>query len=163
MAPGTVRPKVKKTAVGMGQIGMAQRPACLTAVLGSCIGVALYHRKLQLGMLGHVVLPCSSGQTANPGKFADTAVPYMLRLFATRQVAPADLVAKIVGGASMFDRIGPLKIGEANRRAIIENLEGAGIRIVGKDVGGTKGRRISFDCASGLLTVETVGSPPKCF
>lgn len=147
--------------VGMGQILSGQGPVCLTAVLGSCIGVAVYHPGLQLGILGHVVLPHSRGESAIPGKFADTAIRRMLGLLRDHQVSPFAAVAKIAGGACMFGSAGGVHIGEENARAVVEYLEKASVRIVAQDVGGNCGRRIRFDCRTGRMTVETVGRPPR--
>jgi chemotaxis protein CheD len=71
------------------------------------------------------------------------------------------LTAKFAGGANMFSGSGPLQIGEANAEAVARALDRAGIRIVGQDVGGTKGRRVTFDCASGEMTVECAGRPAR--
>jgi len=150
-----------KTAVGMGQIALARKPACLTAVLGSCVGVALYHKRLEIGALAHVVLPQSNGASAKPGKFADTAIPYMLQLLAAEGASSAGLIAKITGGSQMFGAGGPLQIGEDNRVAVTQYLARAGVRIDDSDLGGSKGRRITLDCGTGLLTIEVVGQPPR--
>ena len=37
----------------------------------------------------------------------------------------------------------------------------AGIRVAGQDVGGTQGRRVDFDCASGEMTVQCAGQPAR--
>jgi chemotaxis protein CheD len=145
----------------MGQIAIAEGPACLTAILGSCIGVALYDKKRQLGVLAHVILADSGGRTTSPGKFADTAIPHMLRLLQNRGAKPTDLVAKIVGGACMFGGGGPIQIGEDNAEATAKALRAASISVSGKDIGGTSGRRISLDCSTGTITSGTIGNPPK--
>jgi DNA-binding response OmpR family regulator/chemotaxis receptor (MCP) glutamine deamidase CheD len=120
---------------------------------------ALSNPKRGIGVLSHVVLPSADGRSGTPGKFADTAVPYMLQLL--REMAPAGdgLVAKIAGGASMFGRSMPLEVGENNVRSIVQALEAANIRIAGRDVGGGKGRRVTLDCSSGALLVEVLGRP----
>ncbi len=161
MASGTAIETTRDQIVGMGQIAIAQKPVCLTAVLGSCIGVALHHRRSQLGVFAHVVLPDSGGRAANPGKFADTAIRHMLELLQRRQATTSGLTAKLVGGACMFGATGPMQIGQANVEAISRLLQDAGIRVAKKDLGGASGRRISFDCGSGLVTIETVGNPPR--
>ncbi len=147
--------------VGMGQIVPGRQPGCLTAILGSCIGVTFYHERLQLGVLGHVVLPDSNGQGTNPGKFADTAIPHMIELLKQHGIGPGELDAKITGGACMFGSDGPMQIGDANVKAVVEALKTAEVSIAGKDTGGSAGRRISFDCTTGLLTIDTVGNPSK--
>ena len=47
--------------------------------LGSCIGVALLDRASPVAGLAHVVLPEGRSGTAVPAKFADTAVPELIR------------------------------------------------------------------------------------
>jgi chemotaxis protein CheD len=61
----------------------------------------------------------------------------------------------------MFGNGGPLQIGEANIKAASKALEDAGISIVGRDLGGTSGRRIQFDSANGQVSVTSVGLPVR--
>jgi chemotaxis protein CheD len=157
----TAEEAVKKQSVGMGQIVLAEKPTCLTAVLGSCVGVALYHPRLHLGILGHVVLPVSHDTAGQPGKFADTAIPHMLQQLATHGATRAGLIAKVAGGACMFANAGPMQIGDSNIAAVLRALESAGVRLDGKDVGGTSGRRMCLSCETGEVTVEAAGKPPR--
>jgi chemotaxis protein CheD len=145
------------TSVGMGQIAMGQASQRLTSVLGSCVGVAMYHAPSKTGALGHIVLPKSDGRTGAPGKFADTAIPYMLDLFKKAGVPAAKLVIKLAGGANMFSRPGPMQIGDSNIAAVEEILKAAGLRVAARDLAGTSGRRVSLFCESGELLVETNG------
>ncbi len=161
MSHSTVLDTGQPIAVGMGQIRLARGPALLGAVLGSCVGVALYAPRLRIGGLGHIVLPDSKGQSASAGKFADTAIPAMLHEFEALGVRPSGLVAKIAGGACMFSMSGPLQIGTANVEATLRILGHAGIAVAARDVGGTKGRRVRLDCTTGVLEVEMVGCPPQ--
>lgn len=147
--------------VGMGQAILASAPVHLSAVLGSCVGVALYHRRLKLGALAHVVLPDSTGRPGVPGKFADTAVPFMIQQLEAKGAMRSQLTAKIAGGACMFGAGGPLQIGDANIEAVTKALGAMGIRIQAHDVGGTKGRRVTLDCATGQLLVQIVGESSR--
>ena len=150
------------TAVGMGDAAFARAPTRLTAILGSCVAVALYDQTHRSGMLAHVVLPSANGGLAHPTKFADTAVPHMLSMLGPRGVKPGELTAKLVGGACMFGGAGRLMdIGRHNAEVASEALEAAGIQVTGRDIGGTVGRRICFDLATGVLTVESPGNPPR--
>ena len=157
MASHTDLATARYQTVGMGQIAVGQDKDRLVAILGSCIGLTLHHERLKLGILAHIVLPYSNGQEANPGKFADTAIPYMLDLFEQHEIKPIGLTAKLVGGARMFGTIGPMQIGKVNADTIIRTLDAMHIRVKNKDIGGTNGRRISFDCSTGKITVETIG------
>ncbi|HLA83157.1 MAG TPA: chemotaxis protein CheD [Thermoguttaceae bacterium] len=147
--------------VGMGQIVLASGPTHLTAVLGSCIAVTMHAPKHETGVLAHVILAQSSGRNSPPGKFADTAVPEMIRMMEAAGAARDDIVARLAGGANIFGRPGPLQIGNANIEAITQILKQAGIPIKAEDIGGTKGRRVSFDCQTGSLTIEMAGSPAR--
>ncbi len=152
----TIAPAQKKN-VGMGQIAVAKAPAFLCSVLGSCVGLALYHPRLKFGAYAHIVLPKASGRGALPGKFADTAVPHMLAELSKEGVPRQGLVAKIAGGACMFGVSGPLQIGDTNIEAVQSLLAKENIRIVAKEVGGQKGRRVTLDCSTGELLVEIAG------
>jgi chemotaxis protein CheD len=157
MASCTAHELAAHTPVGIGQAALASEPARLTTILGSCVALALYSPQLRLGMLSHVVLPRSTGPTNYPAKFADTAVPHMLATLHSHGVRLGELVARIAGGACMFGDGKFMQIGDANVQATTEALAAAGLRIVGQDVGGTVGRRICFDLATGSITVECIG------
>jgi chemotaxis protein CheD len=147
--------------VRMGQAALAGAPTRLKAVVGSCIGVTVYSPNLRLGMLSHVVLPRAKGRTAYPAKYADTAVGHMRAVLESRGARAGGLVAKIVGGACMFGGGVSMQIGEDNIHAAAAALRAAGIRIAGSEVGGTIGRRLSFDLATGDVIVESVGGRPR--
>ncbi len=161
-APNTAT-SPQATAVGMGQTGVGSHPSRFSAVLGSCIGVALYHRHLRLGAMGHVVLPSSSGRDGTPGKFADTAIPHLVELLKRKGASTSQLTAKIAGGACMFGATGPMQIGLANAEAVRNQLKALRIPILAEDIGGSKGRRVVFDCDNGAMSIETVGCKPKVF
>jgi chemotaxis protein CheD len=149
------------TTVGMGQAALAAGPARLTTIVGSCIAIALYSPRLQLGMLSHAVLPRSSGETLYPAKFADTAVTHMLSVLAQHGATPSGLIARVAGGACMFGDGKFMQIGETNVQAARDALAEADICVVGQHVGGTAGRRINFDLATGSVTVERLGHPSQ--
>jgi chemotaxis protein CheD len=147
--------------VGMGQAVFATEPSRLTTILGSCVAVSLYSTRRRSGMLSHIVLPKSRNAVENPAKYADTAIPHMLSALRCEGVTPKELIAKVVGGACMFGDNQLSKIGDSNIQAAIQALEDAGINIVARDGGGNSGRRVSFDLATGIITVASVGRPAR--
>ena len=153
--------EVTVTKVKMAGIDFAKAPGSMETLLGSCIGVAIWDRMTKQGGLAHVVLPESAGRGGTPGKFADIAVPQMLEILRKQGLPTYGLTAKLAGGANMFNGSGPLQIGNANAVAVAAALKKAGIRVAGQDVGGTHGRRITFDCASGEMTVQCPGQPTR--
>lgn len=144
--------------VGIAKIESAKAPSCLTAVLGSGIGIAIYEPGSDFGMLAHTMLPDSRGRPAKPGKFVDTAVPYMIDELTRQGAQRNDLVAKVAGASSMFGQPSLLEICDANRQAAIEAIRSAGISLLGTSLGGSKGRRVRFEPESGQLTVEITGA-----
>jgi chemotaxis protein CheD len=161
MSSPSVADPLAVTFVGMGEAAIAQQSGRLMAVLGSCVGVTLYHPRLQLGMLCHVVLPEFYNPTDQPSKFADSAIPWMVGKMSERGALPSQLVAKIVGGACMFSQAGPMQIGGENIRAVLEALESVPIPVIARDVGGNCGRRICFDVATGDIAIESAGAIVK--
>ncbi len=160
MSPSAVAQEKKHAPVNMGQHVFGQAPDRFTSVLGSCIGVAFYHPRTHTGAFVHIVLPESLGRSGPEGKFADTAIPCLIRLFQQQGIPIREIVAKIAGGASMFNSKGPIQIGEANEAAVREKLAEAKIPILGEHLQGAKGRRVEFDCSTGILRVEIAGQKP---
>ena len=153
--------KSARPTVGMGQILAGRAGEQLVAVLGSCVGVVLYHPRMRLGAMAHVVLPESAGRSGQPGKFADKAVPEMISMLSAEGANVSGLVAKIAGGANMFGVPGgPMQIGEGNAEAVKRLLREHKLRLVGEHLGGSKGRRVTFNCDDGAMVIEIVGTEP---
>ncbi|MEZ6106606.1 MAG: chemotaxis protein CheD [Pirellulaceae bacterium] len=145
----------------MGQVELARAPEKLGSILGSCVAICLYSQEAKTGIMAHVVMPNSQGAVSVPGKSVDTAVPYLLQLMAEAGVPQRQLVARIAGGASMFKMSqSTIQIGQANIHATTDLLAANRIPIVGRDLGGDKGRRIQFDMTTGQVKVEIIGSEP---
>lgn len=148
--------------VPMGGFAVGRDAGVLRTFVGSCIGVALHDRRLRLAGLAHVVLPDSDGRPDDPGKYADTAIPELLRRMKAQAGGEAVRpVAKLAGGARMFAFQTGVLIGEQNLVAVERALDAAGIPVVGRCCGGNKGRRVALDVVSGAVTVEAVGEPPE--
>ncbi len=151
--------------VTIGQWRIATAPTLIRTLLGSCVGIVLYDRVARLGSLGHIVLPDSHGVTDQPGKYADTAIPGMIADLDRRLGGSARprLCAKLAGGASMFQlsSIDPatsaLNIGTRNCEAIERILADLRIPVLARDLGGSTGRRLTLDTASGTVTIRIPG------
>lgn len=148
----------------MGELGVGQTDGLLRTFVGSCVGVTIYNRRWKLAGLAHVMLPESRGQNSQPGKFADTAIPEMLRqlekLSGRKKIRWS---AKIAGGAKMFAFQTDTTIGDLNVAAIERILAELDIPILAKCCGGKQGRRIAVEIATGTMTVETIGAEPQRF
>jgi chemotaxis receptor (MCP) glutamine deamidase CheD len=68
------------------------------------------------------------------------------------------LQAKIAGGANMFAVAdGGGTIGAQNLQALEQLLDRLCIPIAGRHCGGAQGRRMRFDLATGLVTIDILG------
>lgn len=132
----------------------------VTIGLGSCIGIALYSPKEKTGGLSHIMLPNSQGfkDTSKFQKFADLAIPQMAEEI--RELSGSkQLVAKIAGGASMFqfDTNQPaLQIGERNILSVKNMLKKMNIPLLGEHTGGKMGRTMFVDLDEFEVTVRMV-------
>ncbi|GAB2563341.1 chemotaxis protein CheD [Gracilibacillus alcaliphilus] len=146
--------------IGIADLKVTKAPNTLkTSGLGSCVGVVIYNSKV--AGLAHVMLPDSTSSKrpiSNKLKYADTAVDMLMEELKKRGISRTGLKAKLAGGAHMFSNQNSnmLKIGERNVEAVLRKLKEYQIRVVAKDVGGSKGRTIEFNIDTGMLEIRTV-------
>ena len=143
--------------VGMGDIVLLRQGETARSVVGSCAGLMICHRRLNIAAVAHIVLPEAAGRPGAPGKFADTAIPYMVDLLRKEGAERTSLVAKVAGGAQMFGVSGPLQIGDANIHAVAAILSDLGVPLQARSADGTKGRKLTFRCDNGEILVEVAG------
>lgn len=148
------------TSIRMGDMSVASAGEELRTLLGSCIGLALYDRRQQIGGLAHIVLPTARGATDRPGKFVDTAIPALIEQMEKLASEKLRMTAKIAGGASMFTTTVAANIGRQNIEACEALLGALRIPIVAKHCGGGQGRRMSLDSKDGKVMIEIVGQDP---
>ena len=132
--------------------------------LGSCVALTLYDTSRRVGGLAHIMLPSSNGRVHElPSQCADKAVVALLKRLHEKGAAREEVVAKMVGGASMFaddGSFGP-RIGEQNIASVRRVLDVEGILLIATDVGGNYGRSVRFYLASGKVIIESVGKATR--
>lgn len=148
--------------VRLGAMAVTNGGETLSALgLGSCVAVIVHDAKSGVGGLAHIVLPSQSlsRDRANPARSADTAIPMLVERMADHGATPNRIVARLVGGASMFADLlatGTVHIGERNIVACRLALRKIGIPVVAEAVGGKKSRSVWFDVGKGTVTVRSV-------
>ena len=153
--------------VGMADLKIAKAPDSLTTLgLGSCIGLTLYDPVAKIGGLVHYMLPDSTKlkNNTNIAKFGDTGIKELHRLMIQAGANPRRLVAKIAGGAKMFEVSGLSSVGNVGERnaeqAKIE-LRELRIPLVAEDTGLNYGRTVLLDCENGDYIIKAVGRDSK--
>lgn len=151
--------------VGLGQVrfGAPGEQGVLAIYgLGSCVGLSLFDPNTGVGALGHIVLPGGEGVDLpeTPAKFANRAIPWMVRRLEDMGARVNRLEAKMAGGANMFSANGVtniFSIGERNAAVARQLLGEMGIKVAGCDIGGRQGRSVFFQPADGVFLVRTLG------
>lgn len=153
--------------VGMADLNICKAPDVITTLgLGSCIGLTFYDPVSKVGGMVHYMLPDSTKvrNNANIAKFADTGIEELLKRVIAAGANRGRLVAKIAGGAKMFEVSGLSDIGNIgarNAEAAKAKLKELGIRLVAEDTGLNYGRTVELHCDNGDYYIKSVGKPVK--
>ena len=130
----------------------------VTYALGSCVGICLLDSTAGVGGLSHIMLPDSTagvnGASA-PMRFADTAIPLLIKEMEKLGASRGRLRAKIAGGATMFaisnDKF---NIGDRNVAKVKEMLAKERIPILAEDTGADYGRTLFFYPETGVMEIR---------
>lgn len=146
--------------VGVAQVRCSSSPVILRTILGSCVGICIYDRVKKIGGMAHILLPQNQKRSQNQEKYADTAIPLLVKELLKSGAKVENLSAKIAGGASMF-KFGANaifgQIGERNIEQTKIELNKLGIAILVEDLGGSLGRVIDFYLEDGRMKVKAGG------
>lgn len=159
-----------------GELYLARGPAILRTILGSCVGVTFWCRRLAAGALCHGVLPrCPNDSMAGPAegaRYVDFSIRHLTREFEALGARREELEVKLFGGADVLPTNGRRNhptVGALNCLAACQVAAEEGLTVSARDLGGTRGRRIHFHTGTGevllhrlpgwhLQTAETASS-----
>ncbi|NLB83053.1 MAG: chemotaxis protein CheD [Synergistaceae bacterium] len=155
--------------IGIAEAEVVRTPDTITTLgLGSCVGVTLYDEKQRMGGMVHVMLPSTElarGENFNRSKFADSAIPDLMKKLLSLGADQRRLKAKLAGGSQMFSLGGTgeslLKIGARNVEACRKALTELNIPILAEDTGGSWGRTVELFTETGLLEVRAIGKEKR--
>lgn len=149
--------------VGMADLNVTAVTGILkTTGLGSCVGVTVYDPRTKVAGMAHVMLPSSEiakEGNFNRAKYADTAIPELVKRMTQLGAVHSRMVAKLAGGAQMFafqTANDMMRIGPRNVESCKDQLKRLNIPIVAEDTGGSSGRTIELYSDSGVLVLRTV-------
>lgn len=150
-----------ESVLGLGDMRVSADPEeeLICYGLGSCVGLVLFDKTSGIAGLAHIVLPDSSDRAVTkPGRFADTAVPDMIRQMKSLGTNMSRTTARLVGGAQLSGIASgrpAFSIGPENVEATKAALARASVRIQATDTGGGEGRTIHFRIGTGELEVHS--------
>ncbi|HET9513085.1 MAG TPA: chemotaxis protein CheD [Gemmatimonadales bacterium] len=148
--------------VKVAEIRTGQGSGRLVALgLGSCVAIILWDPATKIGGMAHVLLPAPPPRHLDvpAGRYAQTAVPELLRRMLQAGADRSAIVARLVGGAAMFANLlapGLIHSGERNVLASRHALHAAGLPLQREWVGEDFGRSVELDLATGRVVASSV-------
>jgi chemotaxis protein CheD len=141
-----------------GELFMSETPVKVKTVLGSCVAIVMRAPRRGLAAISHCMLPeaADTGRVlsrAEALRYVDATVEIMLRGFSTRGIGCAELEIKLFGGAQQV-AAGAYRIGSKNVEAARTALARHGLSVTECVTGGSQGRVIEVDTATGLVMVK---------
>jgi chemotaxis protein CheD len=146
-----------------GELCLIRHPAILQTILGSCIGVTFWSKRLGSGALCHGMLPrCPApwpvGSDVSAGyRYVDFCIRYLAGQFDAIGARRQELEVKLFGGADVlpvYEGNLKLTIGALNCQAAEEALAEEGLRVLASDLRGCRGRKIQFHTGTGDVLVQ---------
>ena len=153
--------------VGIADMKVATKEeGIITYALGSCIGICLYDQTSKIAGMIHIMLPEPGGRgdVDNIAKYATTGIPELLKKMDAAGASRSRLVAKIAGGAKMFNMTNMKNIGDVgmrNAETVRKILSQERIRLLKEDCGQDYARTMTFFRETGEAKITSYGHEEK--
>jgi putative nucleotidyltransferase with HDIG domain len=153
--------------VGAGSFSVSsRRDLILRALLGTCVGVALFDHTAQIGGIIHLLLPepIGPGNPWQPESYASTGLPLFIEQLCKAGAQKERLEAFIAGGAligNVSEQDLDLDIGGRTSDVVADILAREAIQIRESETGGVHGMLLSLDLNAGECTIEPMVHPPS--
>lgn len=123
----------------------SKEPFQINTILGSCVAVCIWDKKLKYGGMCHYMLPYWNGEGLASPKYGNIAIEKLLEKLYSFGCIKKNLVAKTFGGGEVIDFKSPqFQIGKRNIQLANEILDDENIPVVSSSLGGKYGRKIIF-------------------
>lgn len=151
----TLPPREETVHVIQGQYRLADKPnQCLSTLLGSCVAACMRDPILGIGGMNHFLLPGNDPNSTSNVKYGAHSMEQLVNALLRQGAARNRLEVQLFGGANIVQ--GLTKIGDSNCSFARQFVRDEGFRLVGEDLGGTRGRKIRFKPSTGTVTVEPI-------
>jgi len=141
-----------------GEVCVSKEPKLVTTILGSCISVTMFDIRLKTAAICHARLP--RGWRTGALDYVDNAVKYMVETLEALGTNKDELEVNLFGGADVLSlvRMEGKSIGRQNVETAIEVIKEIGLCLSGRSVGGTAGRKVSFQTSTGKVSWTVIGA-----
>ncbi len=137
-----------------GEVCISQTPTEVSTILGSCVAVTIFNKRLKVGAICHALLP-KNPDNFDTFRYVDSTVSYMLRRVEAMGIAKAEMEVKIFGGADVLGRnaSGP-SVGRKNVEIALAIMKQESLTPAITDTGGSLGRKIRFYTHTGEVLLK---------
>ncbi|MFO1475284.1 MAG: chemotaxis protein CheD [Verrucomicrobiota bacterium] len=153
-----------------GELLVCREPHLVSTVLGSCVAITMHHPATSLAAICHAMLPAPSPahgtslSRADQFRYVTCSIPALLDPFHRAGIPNDEIDVKMFGGANVIALGGeesPEGIGAANIATARQILASLQLRIVASDVGGSRGRKLFFNTATGDVFHKYLAKSPR--
>ena len=138
-----------------GQLYFGDQATVVRTLLGSCVGITLWHPRRRVGGMCHFLLPQRSRDsgTTRDGRFGDEALEILVESLLRIGTRPAEYDAHLYGGADAIPDAAKVKlnIGERNIEKGWALIEHYGFQLRNVDVGDRVPRTVQLSLADGAV------------
>jgi len=141
-----------------GQLHASAQPCQIKTILGSCVAICLWDKRMRAGGMNHFLLPVSRRRQVDSLRFAEPATRVLLEKLQGLGCRASNLRAKIFGGAAIFqnrDRYAA-SLGAQNVAAAVHLMKNAGIPVIAQETGGAQGRKVIFNTDDGVAWSQRI-------
>ncbi len=149
-----------------GEIFFGDKHILISTVLGSCLSITMYNKKLGLGGISHCQLPhCFGGncdKCSEVFKYVDCTLEKMLQKFDRLKIKREDVEIKAFGGGDVLitneESQKSKTIGRQNINALMNWMDQNKLKLTAFDMGGKKGRKIFFIPSTGEIFLKRINN-----
>lgn len=140
-----------------GELAVEKKPTEIATLLGSCVAVCLYNKRLNFGGMNHFMLARTRPGETPSGKNGDYSTEMLIKMMLAQDSNRGNIEATIIGGGNVTEAlVGGASIGANNIVVAKEILQNQKIKIVKSNVGGDFGRKVYFKNWSGEISVRKI-------
>ncbi len=122
----------------------------VTTVLGSCVTVCFYDKKMNVGGINHFMLPYWNGDGLETPKYGNLAIRQLFQKMLEFGAKKEDIVCKIFGGAEVLgENHSVFHVGQRNVELALKIVNEMGITVISSSTGGKLGRKIYYNTGTG--------------
>ncbi len=147
-----------------GEMYTAEMPTMVSTVLGSCVSVTMFSRRLRIGAICHGFLPKRTDTKHGDShymkefKYVDYSIMQMVEGFDKYGIKRSEIEVKLFGGADALSlqggNPGAFTVGKQNIQTAIQVIKNERLNLIISDTGGLRGRKLIFYTHTGEVLLK---------